>query len=85
MFLQVNIFPDVFYMFYVFVFSREKLQTAVSVAVQKYLTLNMQSTFEFIRSVLPVKKSIIIGLFPQIEAVVSEAEKYHRHKATSLR
>ncbi|XP_032672061.1 protein MMS22-like [Odontomachus brunneus] len=64
---------------------REKFHTAVSAMMQKHLTLNMQPTFELIRSILPIKKSIIIGLFSQIEAIVSQAEQYHRHNAISLR
>ncbi|EFN83552.1 Uncharacterized protein C6orf167 [Harpegnathos saltator] len=64
---------------------REKFQAAVSTMVQKYLTLNTQPTFEFIRSVLPIKKDMIISLFPQIETVVSQAEQYRRHNAVSLR
>ncbi|EZA59634.1 Protein MMS22-like protein [Ooceraea biroi] len=64
---------------------REKFQAAVSTAVQKYLTLNTQFTFEFIRSVLPIRKSIIINLFPQIETIVLHAEQYRRPNAASLR
>lgn len=64
---------------------REKFQAAVSAAVQKYLTLNAQFTFEFIRSILPIKKSIIINMFPQIEAAILHAEQYNRPNAVSLR
>ncbi|XP_029176045.1 protein MMS22-like isoform X2 [Nylanderia fulva] len=66
-------------------FIREKFQAAISAAVQKYLTLHTQFTFEFIRSVLSLKKSIIINLFPQIEAIILQAEQYHRPNAASLR
>ncbi|XP_028046332.2 protein MMS22-like isoform X2 [Monomorium pharaonis] len=64
---------------------REKFQVAVSAAVQKYLMTNTQCTFELIRSILSIKKSIIINLFPQIENIVLSAEQYHRPNAASLR
>ncbi|KAL0103091.1 hypothetical protein PUN28_017435 [Cardiocondyla obscurior] len=66
-------------------FIREKFQTAISATVQKYLMTNAQHTFEFIRSVLFIKKSIIISLFPQIEAIVVQAEQYRLSNAISLR
>ncbi|XP_011860729.1 PREDICTED: protein MMS22-like isoform X2 [Vollenhovia emeryi] len=66
-------------------FIREKFQAAVSAAVQKYLTTNTQFTFEFIRAVLSIKKSIIINIFPQIDAIILYAEQYHRPNAASLR
>ncbi|XP_020281370.1 protein MMS22-like isoform X2 [Pseudomyrmex gracilis] len=64
---------------------REKFQTVVFAAIQKYLTSNTQSTFEFIRSVLAIKKSVIVNLSPQIEAVIFQAEQYRRPNAASLR
>ncbi|XP_050445023.1 protein MMS22-like isoform X1 [Cataglyphis hispanica] len=64
---------------------RDKFQSAISAAVQKYLILNTQFTFEFMRSVLSIKKSIIINLFPQIEAIILHAEQFHRPNAISLR
>ncbi|TGZ50279.1 Uncharacterized protein DBV15_02129 [Temnothorax longispinosus] len=66
-------------------FIREKFQAAISAAVKKYLMINTQFTFEFIRSVLSIKKSIIISLFPQIETIILYAEQYHRPNAASLR
>ncbi|XP_011065878.1 PREDICTED: protein MMS22-like [Acromyrmex echinatior] len=66
-------------------FIREKFQTAISAAVQKYLMTNTQFTFEFIRSILSIKKSIIINIFPQIEAIILYAEQYNRPNAASLR
>lgn len=64
---------------------REKFQIAISAAVDRHLTLNAQITFGLIRSILSIKKSIITSLFPQIEAIVSHAERYHRPNAVSLR
>lgn len=64
---------------------REKFQVVISAAVQKYLILNTQFTFEFMRSVLSIKKNIIISLFPQIEAIIFNAEQFNRPNAASLR
>ncbi|KYM87553.1 Protein MMS22-like protein [Atta colombica] len=66
-------------------YEEEKFQTAISTAVQKYLMTNTQFTFEFIRSILSIKKNIIINIFPQIEAIILYAEQYNRPNAASLR
>lgn len=66
-------------------FIREKFRTAIATAVQKYLVTNTQFTFELMQSVLSIKKSIIVNLIPQIEALVLSAEQYRRPNAASLR
>ncbi|KAK2579413.1 hypothetical protein KPH14_003271 [Odynerus spinipes] len=64
---------------------KERLMNILSDSIQRYLAIHSQSLFEFMRSIASLKIDIIKALFPQIESIIFDLEKYKRPNAASLR